>query len=603
MYALVYSAIVVVSFSAHLHFLGEHIWRALTRAYQSLPETQVEDPKAKTDDRLSHRLATIRAFNFKAVCNFTVNINLGLFLVMTWRFFQESTIINLAVSLMPLIEYVVCCSVVSGSMRLTSRTLMCASSFQCGLIHIYAVMASLLSPTSATEHIMTFSMLSTTHIVAGLIFLNARMWIPSAVLLCMSDLAMFMHKFGRVEISMLLCSSHVTQLVVCCVILAAVELGVCTHLQSEMDKDDDKTLMAGFQKILKGLCEGSLILDSRCLVRGSPSCLQRLLSTKKNFEDVSFISLIACPESKEQFGTLVRTGASSQANDTEASLPACLRVVLSEGGQEVPVDIFHAALPGLFGADEPHHILAFVEDTAGREAAQAMHGFPEWQSNVRRSLNRRPVPSASSSSSQSRSEAASTAGARSNEVLEVMQELAEATFLIDPGSASMDLLEAHLRFNRGHHLRQPPSLRMLSKINQWDTLQSLLRTYALSVHQGGQGVPDLPLPIALPAMQVRVPGAPRKLLKAKHVRLSLANRSRELGQPIYLYLHLKGFIKKHARPSYITGIQGDAVEEEPDDGPGEDADEPVAEYQSLGSFVPPQNLPEDGYLEGPIFNL
>ena len=359
--------------------------------------------------------------------------------------------------------------------------------------------------------------------------------------------------------------------------------------------------MAGFQKILKGLCEGSLILDSRCFVRGSPSCLQRLLSTKKNFEQVSFMSLIACPESKEKFATLLRTSASSQANDTVASLPACLRVVISEGGQEVPVDIFHAALPGLFGADEPHHILAFVEDTAGREAAQAMDGFPEQQSNhVRRSLNRWPFSSASSSSSHSRSEAASTAGARSNEVLEVMQELAEATFLVDPGSSSMDLLEAHLRFNRGHHVEQPPSLRMLSKINQWDTLQNLLRTYALSAHQG---VPDLPLPIALPAMQLRVPGAPRKLLKARHVRLSLANRSRELGQPIFLYLHLKNFIKKHARPNYITGIQGDAVEEEPDDGSGEDADETVAQHQSLGSLVPPQNLPEEVHLEGSIFHL
>ena len=55
------------------------------------------------------------------------------------------------------------------------------------------------------------------------------------MLLCMSDLAMFMHKFGRVEVSTLLCMSHVTQSLACCVILAAVELGVCTHLQSEMD--------------------------------------------------------------------------------------------------------------------------------------------------------------------------------------------------------------------------------------------------------------------------------------------------------------------------------------------------------------------------------
>ena len=153
MYALVFSAIVVVSVSAHLHFLGEHIWRALNRAYQSLPETQVEDRKALTDDRLSHRLTNIRAFNFTAVSNLTVTINLGLFLTLAWRFFQEPSIINLAASLVPLILYFLCCSVVTGNMRLTSRTLVSASSVQCGLIHIYAVMASLLSSTSAAEHV------------------------------------------------------------------------------------------------------------------------------------------------------------------------------------------------------------------------------------------------------------------------------------------------------------------------------------------------------------------------------------------------------------------------------------------------------------------
>ena len=372
--------------------------------------------------------------------------------------------------------------------------------------------------------------------------------------------------------------------------------------------------MAGFQKILKGLCDGSLMLNPEMRVSGSPSCLQRLLSTQKNFEGTNFSSLIAGHENQKKFATFVSTSASSQANHSESSAPSCLRISLTEAGQVVPVDVFHARLPGLFGADQPHHILAFVEDTAGREAPPATHGFPEWhQSHGRASSRRWPfsLPSESLMSSQSQgSEAASTAGAPSNQVLEVLQELAEATFLVDPCSPDGDLLEAHLKFNKTHPAQQPPSLRMLSKVSEWDDLQMLMRTYAMGVLQGA---PDLP--VALHSMQIRVPGAPRKLLKARQVRLSLANRSREFGQPLFLYLHLKNFNKKDARPSYLTRLQREALQEQPDDDssddreeqlhqvPAEHAEENRAERMLEEIPVPPQFLRADVRVEGPLYHL
>ena len=146
----------------------------------------------------------------------------------------------------------------------------------------------------------------------------------------------------------------------------------------------------------------------------------------------------------------------------------------------------------------------------------------------------------------------------------------EATFLIDPCSPNADLLEAHLKFHRMHPVQQPASMRMLSKIDAWDDLQRLLTTYAVRVLQGAP--PDLP--VALQAMQLRVPGAPRKLLKANQVRLSVANRSREFGQPIFLYLHLKSFNKKYARPSYITNLQSKVLPEQLEDDASEDSEQP-----------------------------
>ena len=562
-------AVVIAFVSAHCHVLGEHVVRGLKAAYHNLPKIREEDSAKQLGDRVLGEFARIRASNYRMVVTVGLHLTMLHMLNLASRCLEELNMANVIQFTHLLSLYLMDAGVVSGRIQLTGRTMTCINWFVASYFHI-SWAAGISSSTSTNEHLMTVFLSSTAHMIVGLVFLNARAWIPSAVVLSVTHFVIYVCKFGFAEVSSMLLLHHFSQLFLCCLTLAAAEIGIYTHLKSVLDKEDDRRMMAGFQKILKGLCDGSLLLDSQMVVCGSESCLQRLLSTQKSFQGINFSSLIACSESREKFTALVNTSASSQANDAEASPPSCLRVSLSEAGQIVPVDVFHAVLPGLFGAEEPHHILALVEDTAGREAPPATNGLPEWHPIPQRNPARPwPFSLPSASVSSRGSEAASNASARSNEVLEVLQELAEATFLIDPCSPNADLVEAHLKFNRWHPAQQPPSLRMLSKINEWDNLQRLLQSYAADVLRGA--TPDLP--VALHAMQIRIPGAPRKLLKAKQVRLSLANRSREDGQPLYLYLHLKSFIKKDARPSYITRLQGEALEEQPDDDSSEPRDE------------------------------
>ena len=563
---VVFPAVVIAFVSAHWHVLGEHVVRGLKTAYHNLPKIREEDSEKQLGDRVLGEFARIRAANYRTVVTVGLHLTMLHMLNLASRCLEELNMANAIQFTHLLALYLMDAGVVSGRIQLTGRTMTCINWFVASYFHI-SWAAGISSSTSTNEHLMTVFLSSTAHIIVGLVFLNARAWIPSAVVLSVTHFVIYVYKFGFAEVSSMLLLHHFSQLFLCCLTLAAAEIGIYTHLKSVLGKEDDRRMMAGIQKILKGLCDGSLLLDSQMVVCGSESCLQRLLSTQKSFEGINFSSLIPCPESREKFTALVNTFASSQANDAETSPPSCLRVSLSEAGQIVPVDVFHAVLPGLFGAEEPHHILALVEDTAGREAPPAANGrHPIPQRNPARPW---PFSLPSASVSSRGSEAASNASARSNEVLEVLQELAEATFLIDPCSPNADLVEAHLKFNRWHPAQQPPSLRMLSKINEWDNLQRLLQSYAADVVRGA--TPDLP--VALHAMQIRIPGAPRKLLKAKQVRLSLANRSREDGQPLYLYLHLKSFIKKDARPSYITRLQSEALEEQPDDDSSEPPDE------------------------------
>ena len=553
-----FPAVVIAFVSAHWHVLGARVVGGLKTAYHNLPTMREEDSQKQLGDRVLGEFARIRASNYRTVVAVSLQLTMLHMLNLASRCLEELNMANVIQFTHLLALYLLDAGVVSGRIQLTGRAMTCISWFAASYFHI-SWAAGISSSTSTTEHLMTALLSSMAHMVVGLVFLNARAWIPSAVGLSVTHFVIYVYKFGFAEVSSMLLLNHFSQLFLCCLTLAAAEIGIYTHLMSVLDKEDDRRMMAGFQKILKGLCDGSLLLDSQMVVCGSESCLQRLLSTQKSFQGINFSSLIACPESREKFTALVNTSASSQANYAEASPPSCLRVSLSEAGQIVPVDVFHAVLPGLFGAEEPHHILALVEDTAGREAPPATNGWhPIPQRNSARPW---PFSMPTASVSSRGSEAASNASARSNEVLEVLQELAEATFLIDPCSPNADLVEAHLKFNKWHPAQQPPSLRMLSKINEWDNLQRLLQSYAADVLRGA--TPDLP--VALHAMQIRIPGAPRKLLKAKQVRLSLANRSREDGQPLYLYLHLKNFIKKDARPSYATRLQSQALEEQPDD--------------------------------------
>ena len=198
---LVFAAIAIVIASTHWHALGEHILGGLRAVQCSITKAQRED--SLSGDRVLDRLATIRASSYRTVALLMLQFELLFILHGVYGCLREPTTVKGLLSVVPLMAYLVDASMVSGRVELKGKTLTCISLVACSWSWIYCVSA-MKSYTSATEHIMGISMNSTMHMLAGLIFLNARMWIPSTIMLSATQLALFVHNFGCGEISAML---------------------------------------------------------------------------------------------------------------------------------------------------------------------------------------------------------------------------------------------------------------------------------------------------------------------------------------------------------------------------------------------------------------
>ncbi|CAE7459984.1 unnamed protein product [Symbiodinium natans] len=557
---------------AHIHWLGGHTWAAWTglvkKGHHAMKEGHFKEEPFQ-QSHISERLTRSRISNYRLATSISVHMSMLTFLARLGKFVMdpgfEDAVVMIAISVGYALDACVC----SGQILLTRERLLRISVVLCTVMHCMNL--SYATTTIPADHMLAYSLLTTANTLAGLVCLRATIWVPSAIALALCDATFFAQKFGLEELSSNFVLDHTVRLVLNCAILIGAEMSVRGRLQSEVECEDASSMVRAFQQILKGLCDGSLILDNRMMIRGSPVGLQRLLPSRTISAGDEFCSLMGSEEMKDRFlefiaGSVAASSAGRSSQVPQGGPPACWRVVLSDGGRELHVDVFHATLPRLFGAEEPYHLLALVEDPEERElwdAALLSNSLqPSYNPSGTASHQSSEVMSIGPASSR-RSECPSacpSAASRSNEVLEALSELVEATFLVDPASENMDLLEVHLNFNR--HSPARPSLKMLALIQEWEQLQLDLRTYTLDLLRGA---PDIPA--SLRAMKLRIPGAPRKVFKANYARLSRA--SQIPGQPTYLYLHLKDFNKQEAQPNHPRNWHHQTLEEEADDRPAE----------------------------------
>ena len=243
-------------------------------------------------------------------------------------------------------------------------------------------------------------------------------------------------------------------------------------MASLRSKDSD-SLIFGFRQMLKGICDGELLLDSQLRVCGKAACLQRLLMTPEDFVGRPLPELIDGEEAVKKFQKFLAATPEESA-ETPESAPRCLRVPLrAPSGRLVSVDVCHVPLPQLYGAKSLHHLLSLTEDIEVREQPQAPARPVDLDV-----CNILPGEEATTATKT----ASVRSGTSSENAVEHFDELEEVTLLLNASTELIDIEEAHLRFER--HTSEAklgmgmPSLKRFARPLDWPGLETFLRQYA-----------------------------------------------------------------------------------------------------------------------------
>lgn len=286
------------------------------------------------------------------------------------------------------------------------------------------------------------------------------------------------------------------------VALAAVfmERSVRARILADLASEDSSRLLSSFRCVLKGVCEGEVVLDSTCKFVGRTECLEQLLGlAPEELSSKAFVDLLQDEDSHQKFSQFIA------ASEETASIPAGLRVSFQTAhGSPCSVDLFHVLVPNLFQEDgQAQHLIVLKEDAESR----IRRAEPDGEAcDIIRDWHARRLASEGPSSE--------------GDTLDVYEELQCMTLLVNPEDFG-DIEEAHLKFQRQSSEPQMrlgmPTLRRFTVSTDWSNLRQKLQSYLQAVRE--QQAPESML---LGPLLFRLPGESRSFLQARHVSLGPA---------------------------------------------------------------------------------
>ena len=182
------------------------------------------------------------------------------------------------------------------------------------------------------------------------------------------------------------------QTMVCNVFPFVLEFTLRNCVTASFQSKDSASLISGFRQMLKGICDGELLVDGKFRICGGAPCLQRLLASQEEFAGRCLRDLIDGDEEREKIdGFLAPAMQEDDAEDLRPNegAPRCLRVPLkAPSGQVVPVDVFHVPLPrSLYGESTNYHL----HPGCAQDTPHISPDLPIYSSGVVSSLNDCPL--------------------------------------------------------------------------------------------------------------------------------------------------------------------------------------------------------------------
>lgn len=332
------------------------------------------------------------------------------------------------------------------------------------------------------------------------------------------------------------------------------------HFAAQLRSTDAEAMVSGFRRMLRGICDGEVLLDGSLCIKGHNTCLQRIMSrpvdANTHFPDL----LVDSKEEHRRLHDFIKT--SSNVGEDTAGTPPCLRVSLQGSAQvSVGVDLFHVPLANLYGSESTYHLLAMRQDTEPEPIPDARpsdiprqlirHTSP----SALKTSQRAPLGASSVASSSAASVASSASEGAQPGLVRALPQLTELMMLVDTTSRRQAVQQVHLNYlptctdDPGM-----PSLRNFIRPTDWDSVRSKVKRYAASAAENPAAAEPL---IFRKAVWFRSLDDPQRYIMARKATISVNGlaRSRSSRPLPKLWFHLGDLVEAN-RPAPSVAMSG-----------------------------------------------
>lgn len=452
--------------------------------------------------RVEEEFLKIRRTNYKFFCRGLCHVDFVLSLFFGYKVFEAPGLDSMALFVMCIISYVHYSTVSKDSVHLTACQLKVASY----LLHVLCMGGILAAafPGNASNVAMNQGFAITFRFCLVFAFLDPWMTIPFQVLYTTLELLIYFCVLAPGVEVMQLCCAQLFLFLLVTVSSVLMDVALRGQIDALLDTADADSLISSFRSMLRGVCDGEVLLDSGMNVARESECLQHLILSEVSLVGRSFERLIVA-EDRKRFSDFMKSSINAASKSANAGTPSCLRILLNGSADiKVGADIFHVPVPGLFGAKEPYHLLAFKEDPDCRPQIEAAdEAIPQaLRPNLLQQTTHEDCTSVASGGTT-----------RSIRTHPLCPEMKEMTLLVDVETELQDVQEAHLRFQRGDQgdlasgiQSQMPCLRKLVKTCDWERVRCSVWRFA----QAARGNPRI-APKVLKRLSVQLPGFPGRI--------------------------------------------------------------------------------------------
>ena len=279
------------------------------------------------------------------------------------------------------------------------------------------------------------------------IFVNSNVTIPFQVLYTAAEILSYLSTTSDTLVGPW-CVWQVFALALMILASVFMDMTLMARIQAHAQVEDAETLVSSFRRLLRGVCDGEVLLDNHLRVAEESACLRHLVLTDVSLKGRFFEDLLA--DEQDRFQEFIAASMEAEPQTTPSGLRVSLR---DSAGIRVGTDIYHVPVPG--HSHDAYHLLAFKEDPESR--LQLADEAPA------AALRRRP--------SSSRAES-------------LFPRLSQATLLLDAQSETCDVQECHLRFPRSEAGKSMPSLRDLLRSSDWERIEPIVASFAARSRKG-----------------------------------------------------------------------------------------------------------------------